>query len=255
LGVLSMAYCVARRLGARSPLGLVGLALLPASEMGLQTVNYLLSKALPPRALPKMWLEDGVPDEFRTLVVVPMLLTHDAINDQVDRLEVHYLANVDANLRFALLADFGDAPQAETEQDANLLKIAVDGINGLNARYGRAAGGGLDPFLLFHRARKWSATEECWMGWERKRGKLEELNAYLTGAGSADPSVLHPVAGDVTLLTGVKFVITLDADTQMPNGAAAHRDPGAPAQPADVRSGSGLTTIGEQRLQHHPAAR
>ncbi|HVF11281.1 MAG TPA: glucoamylase family protein, partial [Abditibacteriaceae bacterium] len=234
------ALCVlnglARRGGGRAPGVLRLLGLLPASELAVQLVNYLVTRVISPRPLPKMDFEHGIPDEFRTIVVVPMLLlSPDAVREEINRLEVHYLANADPNLRFALLADFRDAPAAQMPEDAELMATAVRGIQDLNERHAAVSSFGLrvssstnseletpnsKPFLLFHRERRWCESEACWMGWERKRGKLEELNCYLMGEGSTDPGVLHVVAGDVHALQGVRFVITLDADAELPHNTA-----------------------------------
>ena len=152
---------------------LAALGVLPASDVAVQVVNYFVTRTLPPRVLPKMDFEQGVPEPFRTLVVVPMmLLTPESIQDEVDRLEIRYLANPDDNLRYALLSDFSDAPQPAMPEDAERLDIAIRGIEQLNVKYPSAR------FLLFHRERGWSESEGRWMGWERKRGKLEQLNAF-----------------------------------------------------------------------------
>ena len=137
---------------------------------------------LPPRALPRLELADGVPPELKTLVVVPTLLTGPAqIAEQIARLGVHYLANDDGELRFALLSDWTDSAQEHAPDDAPLLAAARAGIAELNRRHGPATGG--EPrFYLFHRRRLWSESEGRWMGWERKRGKLHELNRLLRGA-------------------------------------------------------------------------
>ncbi|HEY3129173.1 MAG TPA: glucoamylase family protein [Acidobacteriota bacterium] len=188
------------------------LALLPASELAVQVLNYLVTLVLPAKALPKMSFEYGIPDEFRTLVVVPMmLLSPGAIETEVNRLEVRYLANSDDNIQFALLSDFSDAPEPHMPEDDNLLSIAVAGIEDLNQRYGAR-------FFLFHRPRRWCQSEQCWMGWERKRGKLEELNQFLNGEPTRSGDPIH--AGNREALHEIRFVITLDADTQLPHDAA-----------------------------------
>ena len=195
--------------------GLGLLALVPASELAVQVVNFVVATALQPQPLPKLAFDDGVPDEWRTLVVVPTLLVSlDSIQDNLARLETHYLADRDVNLRFALLADLVDAPEREMRSDATLVDAAVRGIDLLNARY---AG---NRFALFFRPRRWSESERCWMGWERKRGKLEELNVWLLGEAGAPAETLRPLAGEPSQLQGVRFVITLDADTQLPHGTA-----------------------------------
>jgi cyclic beta-1,2-glucan synthetase len=190
------------------------LALLPAGELAIQAVNFLITRLFPPRALPKMSFEHGIPDEWRTLVVVPtMLLTPGSIRQEIERLEVRSLANPDPNLRFGLLTDYCDAPQREMNEDAELLDAAVRGIEELNERYGA------ERFFLVHRERRWCESEGTWMGWERKRGKLEQLNRFLMG--EADPELDGMLrVGDAERLRGVRFVITLDADTQLPPDTA-----------------------------------
>src|SRR5438094_616518 len=197
-------------------LGLLGLLLLlPASELAVLFVNYFVTSLLPPQVLPKMSFEkESIPDDCRTLVVVPTLLTTaDAIQSELNRLEIHYLGNTDANLRFALLTDFADAPRQSMPEDAEYIDIVARGIEELNRRHGAGR------FFLFHRGRSWSESEQRWIGWERKRGKLERLNRFLIGE-SAPELEGFLCAGDRTRLEGIRFVITLDADTQLLRGAA-----------------------------------
>lgn len=191
------------------------LALLPASELAVQVVNFVVATAMHPRPLPKLAFDDGVPDEWRTLVVVPTLLVSSkSIQEDLKQLEIRYLADRDDNLRFALLADCVDAPEREMAEDAALVEAAIRGIGLLNARYPG------NRFALFFRPRRWSESEGCWMGWERKRGKLEELNAWLAGEAAPSSEALRPIAGDPSEFQGVRLVITLDADTQLPHGTA-----------------------------------
>lgn len=190
---------------------LLGLLLpLPASELAVLAVNYFMTSLLPPQVLPKMSFEkEGIPDDCRTLVVVPMLLTTpSAIQSQLGRLEIHYLGNTDPNLRFSLLSDFSDAPRQSMPEDAEYIDIVARGIEELNRRHGAG------HFFLFHRSRTWSESEQSWIGWERKRGKLEELNRFLSGE-SAPELEQFLYAGDRAQLEGIRFVITLDADTQL----------------------------------------
>ncbi len=216
--VLSLLLLAVAHAGARPVLlALLGiLALLPASEVAVQSVNYLVTRLMPPQFLPKMSFQAAIPDECRTLVVVPMmLLTPQSIREQVELLEIRYLANPDANLCFGLLSDFSDAPQKEMPDDVERLDVAVGGIEALNARYGEGR------FFLFHRERQWSASENRWIGWERKRGKLEHLNRFLMGETGPDvDNLLH--VGEADALRGIGFVITLDADTQLPRETARH---------------------------------
>src|SRR5437868_5087208 len=191
--------------------GLLGfLLLLPASELAVLAVNYFVTSVLPPRVLPKMsFKKEGIPDDCRTLVVVPLLLTTpDAIQNELNRLEIRYLGNTDGNLRFSLLSDFADAPRESMPEDAEYIDIVARGIEELNRRHGAGR------FFLFHRGRSWSESEQRWIGWERKRGKLEELNRFLIGE-SAPQLEGFLCAGDRAQLEGIRFVITLDADTQL----------------------------------------
>ncbi|PYJ67388.1 MAG: hypothetical protein DME76_15345, partial [Verrucomicrobia bacterium] len=192
-------------------LGLLGLLLLlPASELAVLAVNYLVTSFLPPQVLPKMsFKKEGIPDDCRTLVVVPTLLTTpNAIQRELDRLEIRYLGNTDANLRFSLLTDFADAPRQNMPEDEEYIDIVARGIEKLNRRHGAG------HFFLFHRGRSWSESEQRWIGWERKRGKLEQLNRFLTSESAPElEGFLY--AGDRTQLEGIRFVITLDADTQL----------------------------------------
>src|ERR1019366_4354345 len=195
------------------------LAAVPASDLAIALVNRAVMGLLGPRRLPRMELRHGIPEDLRTIVVTPTLLTTaEEVAEQVERLEVHYLANPDGDLRFALLSDWLDAPTETLPDDDDLLAVAVDGIARLNKRYGPAPGGG-ERFFLFHRKRVWNECEGKWMGWERKRGKLHELNQLLRGSTS---TTFVSIGGCPPVsLAGVRYVITLDADTRLPQGAAA----------------------------------
>ena len=195
------------------------LAAVPASDLAIALINRAVMGLLGPRRLPRMELRHGVPEDLRTIVVVPTLLTTSrGVEEQVERLEVHYLANPEGDLRFALLSDWMDAPCETLPGDDDLLAIAMDGVARLNKQYGPAPGGG-ERFFLFHRKRVWNECDGKWMGWERKRGKLHELNQLLRGSTS---TTFVSIGGRRPInLAGVRYVITLDADTRLPRGAAA----------------------------------
>ena len=199
--------------------------LLATSQLGVALANWLATLLVKPYPLPKMDFSGGIPSAARTLVVVPTMLTClDSINALAEALEVRFLANRDPCLHFGLLTDFGDAMTESMPEDALLLTHMQSHIAALNDKYGA---GGRDVFFLFHRPRCWNAQERCWMGFERKRGKLADLNALLRD-GSADRFSL--VEGDIAALAGVQFVMTLDTDTQLPPDAA-RRAVGAMAHP------------------------
>jgi cyclic beta-1,2-glucan synthetase len=192
---------------------LAALGLLPALDAGVALVNRAVTRGFGATLLPGLELREGIPAHLRTLVAVPILLsTRDALEEQLERLEIHHLASPESELHFALLSDWTDAPAETAAQDQALLDAAAEGIARLNRQYGPAAGG--ERFLLFHRRRVWSESQQCWMGWERKRGKLHELNRLLRGA--TDTTFVGVSAPP----SGVRYVITLDADTRMPRDAA-----------------------------------
>ena len=192
------------------------LAFLPALDIAVTVLNQLVTALLPPQTLPRLDLhEHGVPAAYRTAVVIPTLFSSvDDVRGALETLEVQFLANREAHLHFAVLSDFTDAATETTPGDDDIVTAALDGIRELNARH---AGTGSEPFHLFHRPRRWNATQGVWMGWERKRGKLADFNGVVRG-GSADAFPWQ--AGDTAALLGVKYVITLDADTVLPPDAA-----------------------------------
>ena len=230
LAVLALPLFVAWASGVRpSVLIVLGLlAVIPSSDLAIALVNRFVGAVVKPAALPRFELRDGVPSSLRTMVVVPTLLAaRGEIDEQMERLEVHYLANPDGDLRFAILSDWTDASQETMPGDEDLLAAARERIAGLNQRHGPAPDGG-HRFFLFHRRRLWNEREGVWMGWERKRGKLHELNRLLRGA--TDTTFL-PASDPVEQApSDVRYVITLDADTRLPRGAV-NRLVGAMAHP------------------------
>src|SRR5580692_2444120 len=219
--ILALPLAHARELHVSAPI-LVLLALLasvPASDLAIALINRVVADLFGPRTLARLELRDGVPEDLRTVIVVPTLLTsRDAIKEQVERLEIHYLANIDGDLRFALLTDWVDAATETLPGDDELLAAAASGIAGLNKAHGPAPGGGA-RFLLFHRKRLWNESEQKWMGWERKRGKLHELNQLLRGSTTTSFIAVGGRAPEI--VPAVRYVITLDADTRLPRGAVA----------------------------------
>ena len=191
------------------------LLLLPASEVAVAIVQRLCVRFAAPRRLPRLDFLGGVPESARTMVVVPTLLTSvERASELLEHLEVLALGNLDPHVHFALLTDFTDAPARELPQDEAILGAARAGIEALNARH---AEGRNDRFYLVHRVRQWNPAEGVWMGWERKRGKIEEWNRLLRGAPDTSFSV---EAGDPGIFPSVRYCITLDSDTRLPRDAA-----------------------------------
>lgn len=227
---------------------LAGLAaVLAASQLAIALANYLVTLCIPPAVLPRMDFSHQVPDEFRTLVVVPTIVANlqDA-TDMLAALEVKHLANRDKNILLGLLTDFPDAAKQVLPGDEALLRHLVEGIEALNRRL--TPNHGQSPFYLFHRPRQWNDREKLWMGYERKRGKLTQLVEFLRGRST---DAFLSTVGDMSALPGVQLIITLDADTELPRGTAAELI-GAMAHPLNrpvLDPVTGLITEGYGILQ------
>ena len=194
-----------------------GLFLIPASDLVLRFLNWVITLILRPRPLPKMDSSLAIPESGTTMVVVPTILVDlEEVQELLERLEVHFLANEAEHLYFALLSDFADGAQEHMPDDKALITAAQQGINELNARYCQDAE--MKRFHLFHRRRQWNEAERKWIGWERKRGKLHELNRLIRGAN--DTSFVVATA-DKGLLAKIRYVITLDSDTHLPRDIAS----------------------------------
>jgi hypothetical protein len=191
------------------------LVFIGAMQLAISLVNWLSTIFIKPKLLPRMDFSKQIPDECRTMVVMPTMLTGlDEVENMVEHLEIHYLANMEANLHFALLTDFGDADEKNKVTDDVIQQLAMDRIKALNEKYSTEEG---DIFFLFHRPRKWNEQEKRWMGYERKRGKLAALNSFLL---TRDNSEFSMIVGNLPVDYQFKYVITLDADTQLPREAA-----------------------------------
>jgi len=194
--------------------GVCVLAVLPASAIAISLVNWIVTHTVPPRLLPRMDFQDGIPAECRTMVVIPAIIASAGeVRSLLRQLELHFLGNTDPHLHFALLADLSDAEQKHLPGDARLIEQAISGVQSLNQKYGQ---GETEPFYLFYRERELNPAEDCWMGWERKRGKLVEFNCLLSGE---ENSYVEKI-GDLDVLPEIKYVITLDADTLLPRESA-----------------------------------
>jgi len=218
--------------------------LLPASQSAVEMMNYLITNILPAKALPKLDFSNGIPADCVTMVAVPVLLLHEEqVHKLVDALEVRFLGNHDPNLHFAIVSDLSDSQHSPSEEDA-LVSLCSRLIEQLNQKY---AGRNSSSFFHLHRHRVYNPRERRWMGWERKRGKLLDLNQLLRGHYDSFPVK----TGDLSILPTIRYVITLDADTELPR-ECAHRMIGAIAHPlnqAIVDPGSKVVVAGYGILQ------
>ena len=186
-----------------------------ASQLAVALMNWLSTLLVKPRPLPRMDYSSGIAPDCRTMVVVPTMLTSpEGVARLIETLELHHLSNRDQHLHFALLTDFRDGPEETLPGDEALLQRARAGVGSLNDKYPST---GQNLFFLFHRPRRWNASEGLWMGYERKRGKLTEFNALLRSGCS---ECFSAIVGETAILRDIKYVITLDTDTQLPRDAA-----------------------------------
>ncbi|MDD5578760.1 MAG: glucoamylase family protein [Methylobacter sp.] len=199
-------------LGEIQILTLALLALFPVSDIATALVNRIIIMVVPPAHIPRLELKEGIASELRTFVVVPSLLMSERdVKRQIDELEILYLSNPSGDVFFAILSDWADADQETRPEDTHLLSLASEGMAALNAKYQE------QRFHLFHRKRLWNPSEDKWMGWERKRGKLQEFNRLLRGA--EDTSFITIDGKPAVAPPGVRYVVTLDDDTKLPIGA------------------------------------
>ena len=212
---LPLVAAIAAGVGTAGLITLAILGVVPASDLAIALVNRSVTALLTPRVLPRLELGAGVPENLRTMVVIPTLFGSTAdVDEHVERLEVHYLANSDGDVRFALLSDWLDSPTEQARNDEDILNAAREGIARLNRVHGPTPDGA-SRFLLYHRRRLWNPTQRTWMGWERKRGKLHELNRLLRGA--TDTTFITSDEDEVP--SHVRYIVTLDSDTRLPIGA------------------------------------
>ena len=193
----------------------IPIILLCASQLAVALMNWLSTLLVKPRLLPRLDYSSGIAADCSTMVVVPTMLTSlKGVDRLIETLEIHHLANRDERLSFALLTDFRDAPEEILPGDQALLQRARAGVEMLNQKYPSE---NKTLFFLFHRPRLWNAGEGLWMGYERKRGKLTEFNALLRGGSR---KCFSEIVGETAILPSIKYVITLDTDTQLPREAA-----------------------------------
>lgn len=189
--------------------------LFPIFGIAIEITNQIYSKVIAPKILPSLDFSNEIPDEYRTYVVMPVIITDkEQAKRYAKRLEKHYISNKQNNLYFAILGDFSDAPSQVMPQDDLIMKDMKDAIQALNLKYPSA----ILRFSLFIRFRKWNESENCWMGWERKRGKLEEFNAMICGE---EETTFSLICGDRSHLSTFKYVITLDSDTDLIRDSAS----------------------------------
>ncbi len=219
--IILFLYGVWHQMAALHIFSALGLSLItilfaiPATQWAARQLHQILYYFVKPQRLPKLEFRNGVPREHSTLVVVPTLINSvQSVTSLLHQLEIYHLANEDPHIYFALLTDFADTAEPEMPDDEKLVSLLVEGVSALNNRYPHPHG---TYFFLMHRRKFCNPGEDVWMGWERKRGKLMELNALLLGDSTTSYEI---IAGDRSVFPEIQYVITLDADTQLPRDAA-----------------------------------
>uniref|UniRef100_UPI0006D1E11E hypothetical protein n=1 Tax=Clostridium sp. NkU-1 TaxID=1095009 RepID=UPI0006D1E11E len=185
--------------------------------ISIEITNFIFTRRIKVRKIPSLNYLEEIRPEARTFVVMPVIVSSKEQGlGYMDRLQKHYLANRQSNLFFALLLDFEDSKDQFMAKDQVIESALVARMKELNELYPSEH----QRFSLFFRCRKWNKAENCYMGWERKRGKLEEFNNLLNGAGKED-TTFSSIYCDEKLLTTFQYVITLDADTNLLRDNAA----------------------------------
>ena len=197
-------------------MGALLLALLPASQGAVDLVNNTVTALMKADSLPKLDYSKGVPADAITLVVVPTLLFSETqVRELFDELEARYLSNQDPNIHFGLLTDLPDTKARPLDEKSNPLAIfAAQCVNELNVKYAREKGG---SFFLLHRHRVFNSRQGVWMGWETKARKTSRSQQVSTHKQDSFPLK----AGPLEVLEHVRYIITLDSDTQLPRSTAA----------------------------------
>lgn len=201
---------------------LIPIFFIASSQLAIALINWISTIIVQPHPLPRMDFSDGIPLESSSLIVIPsMLFTKSNIDSLTEALELRFLANQDKHLRFCLLTDFADALSETMPEDDDLLRHIKKNIEQLNDKYKASHdfSGGSDNFLLLHRSRCWNEQEKIWMGYERKRGKLGDLNSFLRSTTETQKT-FPTIVGNTDNLMGIRYVITLDVDTELPRDAA-----------------------------------
>lgn len=211
--VLHLAYTLGDKPSAGIMILSAIVSVVPVLSITTLAINWVVNHIQTPRLLPRLELKDGIPEDFSTMVIIPTLLTNPhRVIELAEQMEVFYLANQEKNLYFALVGDFKDCKKGQCMPgDEKIVEAGIKAINELNARYGQ------DIFYFFHRDRQWNEAQSSWMGWERKRGALVEFNKLVKG----DENTSYTTKiGNMEKLSSIKYIITLDADTQLPRDTA-----------------------------------
>ncbi len=189
---------------------LSALLLIPASEIGVSLANYIFMKLYKPAMLPRLEYGGGIPDEARTMVIIPALLSDKkSARELIEKMEVYYLANKDKNVFFGLVGDFKDYKAETNPDDKAIIDTVMAGVKHLNEKYDEEGG---IKFYYFHRKREYNPKQGKWMGWERKRGAIIHFNNLITGRPNT--SFIYK-SSDTDALKDIRYIITIDSDTNL----------------------------------------
>jgi hypothetical protein len=185
---------------------------IPISEIVIRIMNYFMIKLKKPTLIPKMDFENKIPNDKKTIVVIPTILkSKEKVIEMMKKLEVYYLANPIDNLYFALLGDVSEENQKYTDFDDSICITGIEEAKRLNEKYKTES---FNRFHFLYRKRTWSDGEEKFIGWERKRGLLSTFNQYIKNLIPNNFNV-NTIESQKELLPDFKYVITLDSDTNL----------------------------------------
>ena len=191
--------------------------LIPSQTIVVQLIQYILSKIIKPKMLPKLDFKSGIPEEYSTMVIIPTIVKNkEKVHELFSKLEVYYIANKSDNLYFTLLADCSSGQNDVEKYDEEIIHAGIDEINKLNEKYPDEK---FKKFNFIYRKRMWNEQEGCYLGWERKRGAINQFNEYILG-NLKNPFLYNSFEDDkidlkYVKIPPIKYVITLDSDTDL----------------------------------------
>ncbi len=214
LGIIALSILLSLGISSLIKLNVISFLvfLIPSSEIVIQVMQYVLSKVVKPKPIPKLDYSHGIDEQHKTMVIIPTILkSKEKVQELMRKLEVFYLANQSENIYFTLLGDCSESSQRQEEVDLEIMKEGEEQVKNLNAKYEQKQDK-MPIFSFIYRKRVWNEKEGSYLGWERKRGMITQFNDYLLGK-IRNPFRANTLENQVK--EKIKYIITLDADTDL----------------------------------------
>ena len=187
------------------------LLLIPIETIFTQIAQYILGKTKNTKIIPKLDFRNGIPEQNATFVVIPTIIKNGKrVEELMHKLEVYYIANKSDNIYFALLGDCSTSSNEEEGFDEEVINTGKKMVDILNKKYPDEK---FTKFNFIYRKRMWNEGEEAYLGWERKRGLLNQFNEYILG-NISNPFKTNTIT-NLASMPPIKYIITLDADTDL----------------------------------------